>query len=106
MSDQDLYAGLIRIHVLYHAKREGVYGMWMIQELRRHGYRVGPGTIYPILHRLRAKRYLSCETKRVAGKVRHYYRITARGQAHLTHVSEKVRELYEELFEDGDHHDG
>ena len=52
MDDQELYSGLIRLHVLYHATREPVFGLGMIRELRRHGYRIGPGTLYPLLHRM------------------------------------------------------
>src|SRR5688500_12562173 len=61
MADQELYSGLIRLHLLYHASREPIFGLGMIRELRRHGYRIGPGTLYPLLHRMEAKGYLrSC----------------------------------------------
>jgi hypothetical protein len=42
----DLYSGLVRLHVLYHANQEPVFGLGMIQELNRHGYKLGPGTMY------------------------------------------------------------
>ncbi|HEY2587477.1 MAG TPA: PadR family transcriptional regulator [Tepidisphaeraceae bacterium] len=99
MADQDLYSGLIRLHVLYHASAEVIFGLGMIQELRRHGYRVGPGTLYPILHRLEQKGYLRSARQSVAGKVRRVYAITARGRAELRQAMEKVRELYEEMVE-------
>ena len=35
---QRLLGGFIRMHVLHHADEGGVYGNWMIEELRRHGY--------------------------------------------------------------------
>ncbi|NGE67142.1 PadR family transcriptional regulator, partial [Escherichia coli] len=46
--DRDLYAGLIRLHVLHHASHEAVYGLAMIEELSRHGYKLSPGTLYPL----------------------------------------------------------
>jgi DNA-binding PadR family transcriptional regulator len=99
MADQDLYSGLIRLHVLYHASREPVFGLGMIRELRRHGYRVGPGTLYPMLHRLEGKRYLVSKVARVGGKNRRTYRITRTGRRALEAAKERVRELFDELFE-------
>jgi DNA-binding PadR family transcriptional regulator len=99
MADQDLYSGLIRLHVLYHASRGPVFGLGMIRELRHHGYRVGPGTLYPILHRLEQKRYLKSKSMRVEGKQRRVYAITARGRSELGSATAKVRELYDEMVE-------
>ena len=99
MADQDLYSGLIRLHVLYHAAAGPIFGLGMIRELSRHGYRVGPGTLYPILHRLESKKYLRAWEQIVEGKVRKCYAITARGRSALAHATEKVRELYEEAVE-------
>ena len=50
LDDQDLYSGLIRLHVLHHAVEEPIFGLGMIEELTRHGYRISPGTLYPLLH--------------------------------------------------------
>lgn len=50
--NQDLYSGLIRLHILHHACEEPIFGLGMIEELGRHGYRLSAGTIYPMLHRL------------------------------------------------------
>lgn len=100
MADQELYSGLIRLHILHHASKESIFGLGMIRELREHGYKIGPGTLYPILHRLEERKYLvSCE-KQVAGKIRRCYTITKRGQNALQRAGEKVRELFEELNED------
>jgi DNA-binding PadR family transcriptional regulator len=56
--DRDLYSGLIRLHVLHHASEEPIFGQGMVEELARHGYRISPGTLYPILHGLEKKGYL------------------------------------------------
>jgi DNA-binding PadR family transcriptional regulator len=58
MDDKDLYSGLIRLHVLYHACQEPIFGVGIIEELARHGYRLSPGTLYPLLHGLEEKGYL------------------------------------------------
>ena len=47
---RELFHGLIRIHVLLHASHEPIFGLGMMRELRHHGYRIGPGTLYPLLH--------------------------------------------------------
>jgi hypothetical protein len=31
--DQELYGGLIRLHILHHASKEPVFGLWFIEEL-------------------------------------------------------------------------
>ncbi len=76
MADHDLYSGLIRLHVLYHASEGPLFGFGMIQELRRHGYRVGPGTLHPALHRMEQKGYLRSRRQVVSGKIRRVYDIT------------------------------
>jgi DNA-binding PadR family transcriptional regulator len=99
MADQELYSGLIRLHVLYHASKAPVFGLGLIQELRRHGYRVGPGTLYPLLHRMEEKKYLRSRREPATRSFRRTYVITARGRAALRDAAEKVRELYDELVE-------
>ncbi|EFC6981166.1 PadR family transcriptional regulator, partial [Escherichia coli] len=46
MTDKDLYGGLIRLHILHHAAEEPVFGLGIIEELRRHGYEMSAGTVY------------------------------------------------------------
>ncbi|HSU68282.1 MAG TPA: PadR family transcriptional regulator [Tepidisphaeraceae bacterium] len=99
MADQELYSGLIRLHVLYHTSVGLTFGLGMIRELRHHGYHVGPGTLYPILHRMEEKGYLRSKKELVQGKVRRVYAITALGRRELLQATAKVRELYEELVE-------
>ncbi len=95
-----LYAGLIRLHVLHHAVKESVYGFAMIEELRRHGYELSTGTLYPILHGLERKGLLRSTKERVGGTERRIYRATRAGRKALGAAKTKVRELFGELFED------
>ena len=96
----DLYIGFIRIHILYHAGKERVYGAALMEELARHGYQVGPGTLYPMLHALEEKGLLVSEIEVVGGKRRRYYHITAYGTDALenarAHTLELIREINEE----------
>jgi PadR family transcriptional regulator len=100
MADQELYAGLIRLHILYHAAREPIFGLGIIEELARHGYKLSPGTLYPILHGLEHKGYLRSAEKRDGRQVRRLYRATPAGRKALETAKEKVRELFGELFEE------
>lgn len=97
---RELYFGLIRIHVLVHASREPIFGLAMMEELAHHGYRIGPGTLYPLLHGLERGGLLKSAEKTVGGRKRRVYRITAVGKRALARAKEKVGELYEELNEE------
>jgi PadR family transcriptional regulator len=99
-ADQGLYSGLIRLHILHHACREPIFGLGMIEELARHGYRLSPGTLYPIVHGLEKKGLLRSKEQRVGGKIRRVYSATPRGVKALDSAKERVRELFGELFED------
>ena len=99
MGDSDLYGGLIRLHILYHASREPVFGLGIIEELGRHGYKLSAGTLYPMLHSMEESGYLRARPRVVEGKMRRNYLITARGRSALAAGKEKVRELFGELFE-------
>lgn len=101
MSESSLYSGFIRLHVLHHASREAVFGLGIIEELGRHGYKLSAGTVYPILHSLEVKGYLRSSEKRFGRTVRRVYRITPRGKRALGEAKAKVKELFGELFEDG-----
>jgi len=95
---RDFFLGFIRIHVLHHAAEEAIYGMAMMEELRRHGYELSPGTLYPVLHGLERDGYLTREARIVEGKVRKYYRITDAGSAALSQVRDRIRELVDEVL--------
>ena len=99
MEDQDLYSGLIRLHILYHAEKGPIFGLEIIEELGRHGYRLSPGTIYPILHGMEKRGYLHSENKAFSGHFRRVYRISPMGSKSLKRAKEEVKELFGELFE-------
>ncbi len=94
------FGGFVRLHVLHHAVKEPVFGVEMMEELGRHGYDVGAGTLYPMLHQLEEAGYLAVHTEVVAGKQRKYYRATPEGAAALEEAKAKLRELVSEVLDD------
>ena len=61
-----------------------LYGLCMMKELKRHGYRVSPGTLYPLLHVLQRNRLDRAKKK---------------GQEALNFAKDKVREVCGALIE-------
>jgi PadR family transcriptional regulator PadR len=86
---KELLSGLIRLHIL----------QWMIAELARHGYRISPGTLYPMLHAMERKGYLKSSLLGTGRRARRLYRATAKGRRSLAFAKERVRELFGELIE-------
>ncbi len=87
-----------KIHILHHAGEDGVYGQWMLEELHRHGYRLSPGTLYPLLARMEARGWLR-RSGDGAGKSRRVYRLTPKGRQVLTQLRKALDELYDEVAE-------
>jgi DNA-binding PadR family transcriptional regulator len=97
--DPGLYSGLIRLHILHHACQEPIFGLGMMEELARHGYRMSPGTLYPLVHGLEKKGLLRSRPQQVKGRTRRVYVATPAGRKALQAAKVKVRELFGELFE-------
>ena len=97
---KDFFLGFVKTHILYHASRGPIYGVEMLEELGRHGYRLSPGTLYPTLHRLEREGYLSVQKRVVGGKVRKYYAITEQGMVVLNEAKKKIAELVNEVLLD------
>jgi DNA-binding PadR family transcriptional regulator len=95
---RELFLGLIRVHILFHASEGPVYGTELMEELARHGYRIGPGTLYPILHAMAASGYLRQARQVVNGRVRKYYRATPAGRRLLATAQGKLVELAHEAL--------
>jgi PadR family transcriptional regulator, regulatory protein PadR len=96
---REFFLGFIKIHILHHAGEEPVYGLALIAELRRHGYELSPGTLYPVLHQLETAGYLRRLNRVVNGKVRKYYVLTSRGGQALGEARAKISELVGEVLE-------
>jgi PadR family transcriptional regulator, regulatory protein PadR len=92
-----LFLGFIQIHILHHALEEPIYGAWMLEELKEHGYSISSGTLYPILHGMESDGLLMKENRNVDGKIRKYYGATPKGQAVLEEARKKAYELFKEI---------
>lgn len=97
-----LYLGFIRLHVLYHADKEAICGVELMEELTHHGYDIGPGTMYPMLHQMLDSGLLNSTEEVIRGKRRKNFRITARGRRLLREARIKLRELASEVLDDQD----
>ena len=100
IDDRDLYSGMIRLHVLHHALKEPIFGLGMLEELARHGYKISPGTLYPLLHGLERKGCLRSSQVRDGKSLRTVYRATPKGRAALSAAKGKIRELFAEIVEE------
>lgn len=86
--------------MLVHASHEPIFGLAMMEELAHHGYRIVPGTLYPLLHGLEESGLLRSALKNAAGRRRRVYTITAAGKKALEKAKSKVDELHHELHEE------
>jgi PadR family transcriptional regulator, regulatory protein PadR len=89
---------VIPLYVLHHAAENPLYEHWMIAELRGHGYEIGPGRMYRLLHRLACKGYLLRNQQPSDSRYRKVYQITPSGRRALSLAKHRVQELFGELF--------
>ena len=95
---KNLRVDFIELHILHHASEAPLYGLWMIEELARHGYRLSASHLYPRFHRLERDKLVRREDKVVDGKLRKYYRLTAQGRTYLKTQKRRLMELVGEAF--------
>ncbi|MFH1135822.1 MAG: PadR family transcriptional regulator [Pseudomonadota bacterium] len=87
-----------KVHILHHAGEGPVVGQWMMAELRRHGYEVSPGTLYPILHRMEKLGWLRCEFDPGGGpKAKKSYFLAELGRQALEAARTQLKELKGEV---------
>lgn len=98
---RDVLLAFARLHILHHAAEGRIFGVGMMEELREHGYRLSPGTMYPLLRRLQADGLLSMAAEVVDGKQRKYYTITRKGRVALEGIKPKLTELVGEVLPSG-----
>jgi|SRR5438552_4601948 len=96
---QDLYSNLIHLYVLDRACRQPTFGLQIIEEVARLGYKVSPGTMYPLLDALERKGLLRSREVRTGGTVRRIYRATAAGRKAYATAREQVEKLLDTISE-------
>jgi PadR family transcriptional regulator, regulatory protein PadR len=96
--EREILLSFWKVHILHHAGEEPVVGQWVMRELRRHGYEVSPGTLYPLLTRMEQRGWLRCKVDPGAGpRARKEYTLTAKGRSILALLRHQVEELYREV---------
>jgi PadR family transcriptional regulator PadR len=93
---QRVLVGFIRMHVLHHAEEGKLYGNWMIEELREHGYKISAGTLYPMLRTMERDGWIKGRNEN-DGTRRRLYSITPAGRAALKEARARLRELFREV---------
>ena len=102
---REILLGFWKVHILHHAAEHPIIGQWVLTELRRHGYDISPGTLYPLLKRLERNGWLRSEAAVGGGKGRRrYYLLTKRGAAVLDVLRDTVIELHQEVVEEAPEH--
>lgn len=99
MSNRDLMAGFVRLHVLNHANAGPIFGIGIIERLAFHGYVLSPGTLYPILHGLERDGFLQSREEVKGNRRRRIYEITDAGYRVLILSRVRLWELFKEVFE-------
>jgi len=91
-----------KVHILHHAEERPIYGQWIADELRHHGYHISPGTLYPLLRRMEKNGWLASAVSSADGrsKSRKEYRLTKEGEKILTFIRTQVKELHHEVIEE------
>lgn len=96
--EREILLSFWKVHILHHAEKHPVFGQWVIRELRRHGYDVSPGTLYPLLARMEERGWLRRKADRDAGpRARRNYALTRKGSDVLAVLREQVEELHREV---------
>jgi len=96
--DREVLLSFWKVHILHHAAEEPVVGLWLMRELRRHGYEVSPGTLYPLLARMQRRGWLLCRVAPAGGpRARKEYSLTRQGRAVLAVLRDQVEELHREV---------
>src|SRR5215472_9519104 len=84
--------------MLHHAGEKPLHGQWVTLELRRHGYEISAGTLYPLLHRMERLGWLKSRCDPDGGKrARRDYRLTKEGWKVLGIIREQLEEMYDEV---------
>lgn len=90
--NKELLKGSTNMLVLSILEEQNMYGYQMIKELKAKSQNVfefQEGTLYPILHSLEEKNYITSYWDESGAKKRKYYSITKEGKKHLKEKKEE-----------------
>ncbi len=96
--EREILLSFWKVHILHHAGEEPIVGQWVLRELEHHGYRVSPGTLYPLLARMTARGWLRCTSDpRDGARAVKFYSLTRQGRAVLAFLRRQTEEMYREV---------
>lgn len=90
--DKSLISGSTSMLVLRLLEEGDLYGYQMIERLRErsnHVFELKAGTLYPLLHGMEEKGFLTSYEQEEGGKVRKYYHLTREGKKALKEKEEE-----------------
>ena len=90
--DKSLISGSTTMLILRLLENKDMYGYEMIENLEKKSeniFTLKAGTLYPLLHSLEEKNYLTSYEEAVNGKMRKYYSITKNGRRALEEKKEE-----------------
>ena len=93
--DKSLISGSTTMLLLKLLTEKDMYGYEMIENLRKKSndvFELKAGTLYPLLHSLEQKGYLTSYEEDASGKVRKYYSITGEGKRYLKGKEEEWKQ--------------
>jgi PadR family transcriptional regulator len=93
MIDREFTTGFIKLYALWRASQRETYGVEIMEEMRALGFKVGPGSLYPILHKLLEEKDVTMTERLVNGKIRKCYRATRKGREEAQEVIERLNSL-------------
>ena len=97
-ASREILLGFWKTHILYHAGESPIHGQWILLELRRHGYELSPGTLYPLLNQMERLGWIKGKCDPNGGvRARKDYQLTAEGRKVLKVLREQIRELHREV---------
>ena len=96
--EREILLSFWKVHILHHAESQPIIGQWVIRELRRHGYEVSPGTLYPMLARMEDRGWLRSQVDPAGGaRARREYSLTRKGREVLSLLRQQIEELHREV---------
>ena len=98
MIDRDFIRGFVKLYTLWRASKGEVYGMEILDEMRKLGFPLSPGTLYPLLHTLLRERDVTVKTRNVHGRLRKFYRATPKGRKEVQEVINRLSYLIHKVF--------
>ena len=93
--DKSLVSGSTSMLLLRLLEEKDMYGYEMIETLEsrsNHVFSLKAGTLYPLLHSLEEKGYLTAYESEVNGKTRKYYSIAKNGRNYLKDKKQEWQE--------------